>query len=129
MTPLQAAILAFEKNLTVEGVKKSNVIEVAFQHKDPQVAARAVNLLVDDYKEKHLQVFSDPQSSFLEQQLAEYEAKLKESESRMEAFKQKNRVFSLEEQRSLLLKQRMELDTSLKTTRTRSTSCRTNSLP
>ncbi len=34
----------------------------------------------------------------------------------MEAFKQKNRVFSLEEQRSLLLKQRMELDTSLKNT-------------
>lgn len=117
MTPLQAAILAFEKKLTVEGVKKSNVIEVAFQHKDPQVAARAVNLLVDDYKEKHLQVFSDPQSSFLEKQLAEYEQKLKQSESRMEAYKQKNRVFSPEEQRSLLLKQRMELDTSLKNTR------------
>jgi uncharacterized protein involved in exopolysaccharide biosynthesis len=117
MTPLQAAILAFEKKLTVEGVKKSNVIEVAFQHKDPQVAARAVNLLVDDYKAKHLQVFSDPQSSFLEQQLADYEQKLKESESRMEAYKQKHRVFSLEEQRTLLLKQRMELDTSLKTTR------------
>ena len=117
MTPLQAAILAFEKKLTVEGVKKSNVIEVAFQHKDPQVAARAVNLLVDDYKAKHLQVFSDPQSSFLEKQLADYELKLKQSESQMEAYKQKHRVFSLEEQRSLLLKQRMELDTSLKTTR------------
>ena len=116
MTPLQAAILALEKKLTVEGVKKSNVIEVAFQHKDPQVAARAVNLLVDDYKEKHLQVFSDPQSSFLEKQLADYEQKLKQSESQMEAYKQKNRVFSLEEQRSLLLKQRMELDTSLKNT-------------
>jgi len=117
MTPLQAAVPAFGKNLTVEGVRKSNVIEVSFRHKDPRVAARAVNLLVDDYKEKHLQVFSDPQSSFLEQQLAEYEQKLKQSESRMEAFKQKNRVFSLEEQRSLLLKQRMELDTSLKTTK------------
>lgn len=114
MTPLQAAIIAFEKKLNVEGVKKSNVIEVAFQHKDPQVAARAVNLLVDYFKEKHLQVFSDPQSSFLEKQLAGYDQKLKQSENRMEAFKQKNRVFSLEEQRSLLLKQRMELDTSLK---------------
>ena len=47
MTPLEAAILAFEKKLTVEGVKKSNVIEVSFQHKDPKVAARVVNLLVD----------------------------------------------------------------------------------
>ena len=108
MTPLQAAVLAFGKNLTVEGVRKSNVIEVSFRHMDPKVAARAVNLLVDDYKEKHLQVFSDPQSSFLEKQLAEYETNLKESEHRMEAFKRKNRVFSPEEQRSLLLKQYQE---------------------
>jgi uncharacterized protein involved in exopolysaccharide biosynthesis len=108
MTPLQAAVPAFGKNLTVEGVRKSNVIEVSFRHKDPRVAARAVNLLVDDYKEKHLQVFSDPQSSFLEQQLAEYEQKLKQSESRMEAFKRENRIFSPEEQRSLLLKQYQE---------------------
>jgi uncharacterized protein involved in exopolysaccharide biosynthesis len=108
MTPLQAAVPAFGKNLTVEGVRKSNVIEVSFRHKDPQVAARAVNLLVDDYKEKHLQVFSDPQSSFLGQQLADYEQKLKQSESLMEAFKRENRIFSPEEQRSLLLKQYQE---------------------
>ena len=106
--PLQAAVLAFGKNLTVEGVEKSNVIEVAFRHKDPQVAARAVNLLVDFYKEKHLQLFSDPQPSLSKTQLAEYEANLKESETRMEAFKRKNRVFSPEEQRSLLLKRYQE---------------------
>jgi len=114
MTPLQAAILAFEKKLTVEGVKKSNVIEVAFLHKNPQVAARVVNLLVDGYKEKRLQVFSDPQSSFLEKQLAYYERQLKESEDKLESFKQRYRVFSLDEQRSLLLRQRVGLDTSLK---------------
>ena len=116
MTPLEAAIPTAEKKLTVEGVKKSNVIEVAFQHGNPQVAARFVNLLVDYYKEKHLQVFSDPQSSFIDTQLAQFEQKLKQSESQMEAFKQKNRVFSLEEQRTLLLGQRSELDTSLKKT-------------
>jgi uncharacterized protein involved in exopolysaccharide biosynthesis len=114
MTPLQAAILAFEKKLTVEGVKKSNVIEVAFRHKNPQLAARVVNLLVDGYKEKRLQVFSDPPSSFLEKQLAYYERQLKESEDKLESFKQRYRVFSLDEQRSLLLRQRVELDTSLK---------------
>ena len=116
MTPMEAAILIATKKLTVEGVKKSNVIELAFQHKNPQVAARFVNLLVDYYKEKHLQVFSDPQSSFFDSQLAQFEQKLKQSENRMEAFKQKNRVFSLGEQRSLLLGQRSELDTSLKKT-------------
>lgn len=117
MTPLQAAVLAFEKKLSVEGVTKSNVIEVAFRHRDPQVAARAVNLLVDYYKEKHLQVFNDSQSSFLEKQLAEHETKLKESEHRMEAFKQENRIFSLEERRSLLLKQYTEINRLVRNTR------------
>jgi uncharacterized protein involved in exopolysaccharide biosynthesis len=40
---------------------------------------------------------------------------MKESQNQMEVFKQKYRVFSLEEQRTLLLKQRTDLDTSLKT--------------
>ena len=108
MPPLQAAVLAFGKKLAVEGVGKSNVIEVAFRHKDPRVAARAVNLLVDDYKEKRLQLAGDPKSSLPGTQLAEYETNLKESETRMEDFKRKNRIFSPDEQRSLLLKQYQE---------------------
>jgi len=73
MAPLDHAILGFGKKLNVESVRKSNVIQVSFLHKDPQIAAKAVNLLVELYKEKHLQVFSNPQSSFLEKQLAEYD--------------------------------------------------------
>jgi len=115
ITPLEAAILQFEKKLFVEGIKKSNVIQTSFQHKDPRIAAKAVNLLVDFLTEKHLQVYSDPKSSFLEQQLSTYEKRLKESQNQLEDFKQKYRVFSLEEQRTLLLKQRTDLDSALKT--------------
>ena len=114
MAPLDHAILGFGKKLNVESVRKSNVIQVSFLHKDPQIAAKAVNLLVELYKEKHLQVFSNPQSSFLEKQLAEYDRLLKDSENRLEQFRQKNQVYSLEEQRTLLLRRRSELDTSLK---------------
>jgi uncharacterized protein involved in exopolysaccharide biosynthesis len=116
MTPLEAGIIAFQKNLTARGLKKSSVIEVTFRHKDPKIAAQAVNLLVDFFKEKHLAVHSGTESNFLESQTDLYAQNLKSSENRLEAFRQKNLVFSLEEQRSLLLKQRMELDTTLKTT-------------
>ena len=114
VTPLEAAILIFEKKLSVEGIKKSNVIQISFQHKDPHIAAKAVNFLVEFLKEKHLQVYSDPKSSFLEQQLLAYEQRLKESQNKLEDFKQKYQVFSLEEQRTLLLKQRTDLDTIFK---------------
>lgn len=114
VSPLDMSVQRFEKAVTVEGVKKSNVIQVSFQHEDPQVAARALNLLVDYYKEKHLQVFSEPQSSFLEQQREAYSQKLRQAENNLEGFKQDNKVYSLEEQRTLLLRQRMELDTAAK---------------
>jgi len=116
LTPLEAAIHEFEENLSVEGIKKSNVIQISLKHKDPRLAAKAVNLLVDLLKEKHLQVYSDPKSSFLEQQLSQYDEKLRESQDKLEAFKQKYRVFSLGEQRTLLLGQRSNLDIALKST-------------
>ncbi len=114
MSPLEKAILKFEQSLKVEAVRKSNVIQVAFRHGDPKVALQTVKLLVELFKEKHLEVFSETPSSFLESQLAAYREKLKDSENRLESFKQQNRVVSLEEQKSLLLKQRTDLDSSLK---------------
>ena len=92
------------------------MINVSFKHKNPRLAAQVVNLLLDYYKEKHLQVYSDPKSSFLEEQLGEYSQKLKTSEDALQAFKQTQGVYSLDEQRNLMLKQRMELDTVFKGT-------------
>jgi len=107
--PMDVAIARFEKSLNVEDVTKSSVIQVSFEHKNPQIASNAVNRLVDYFREKHLQVFSSPQSSFLEGQVAVIRKKLLASESEMQAFKQKNRVYSLDEQRTLLLRQRTDL--------------------
>ena len=114
--PMDAAVEEFGKNLKVAGVRKSNVIAVSFQHADPKIAAQALNLLVEDFKEKHLALHSDPQSTFIGTQLTSFENKLRESEKNLQAFQQANKVFSLEEQRSLLLKQRVDLDTSFKLT-------------
>ena len=117
LPPLQAAIIKFSKNLDVRAVKKSSVIEVSFQHKDPRMAAEAVNLLIAFYKVKHLEVYSGFQSPFLERQLSIYDRKLTESENELEEFKEKNRVYDLDEQKGLLLKQQMDLDTESKDTK------------
>lgn len=114
MSPQDLAVRRFGENLKVSTVKKSNVVEVTFRHRDPQVAAKTLNTLVELFKEKHLQVFSDSRSSFYESQLGDYEKKLKDTAEKLEKFKQKNGVYSLEEQRSLLLRQRTDLDSALK---------------
>lgn len=116
VSPIDSAVVAFEDDLIVSPIRKSGVIEVFYQNKNPQMAARAVNLLVQFFKEKHVEVYSGPQSSFLEGQVATFRDKLLQSQQDLETFKQKNRVYSLDEQRTLLLKQRTELHSELMTT-------------
>lgn len=111
---MEIAIAKFQKGLKIERIKKTNVLKVSFQHKSPGTAAKAVNLLVELFKEKHLQVFSDPKSSFLGMQLGLYKEKLQSAENNLQSFKQKKEVYALDEQRTLILRQRTELDTSLK---------------
>ena len=115
--PMALAVDTFTQNLKVMGVRKSNVITVTFHHSDPKVAAQAVNVLIDAFKEKHLALHSDPQSSFVGTQLQSFQDKLKETERTLKEYQQKNGVYSLEEQRTLLLQQRVDLDTSYKATR------------
>lgn len=117
LTPKDVAVTRLSKKLFVQGIRKSNVIKIGFRNEDPRLAADVVNLLVEAFKEKHLQVYSDPQSSFLEEQLADYRRKLNASEDALRDFKQAHGVYALDEQRNLLLKQRVELDTAQKETR------------
>ena len=112
----EAALRWFEESLSVTVAPGSSLIQVAFTHKDPVVAAKAVNMLVDLFKEKHLEVFSTTSTSFLEAQLGTYEKRLKESESNLAAFKRKHGVISFDEQKSALLAQRSTLDVNLRTT-------------
>ena len=111
----EVAFINFRQNLTVNAIKGSNLIEIHFQSESPAVAAQAVNTLVELLKEKHLRVFSDPKSSFLEAQLKEYQEKLRISETEIEEFKQRNQIFSLDDQREMLLNERGEIGTALQT--------------
>jgi len=113
-----AATMLFEKSLVASAVEKSSIIEVTFAHEKPEMAATALNTLVEQFKDKHIGVYSDPKSSFLEEQTSAYSNKLREVEEKLQSFKQKNQVYSLDEQRSALLQQRISLDTALKTTQT-----------
>lgn len=113
---MDAAIEQFLKNLKVNAIRKSNVVDVTFQHINPNLASSALNLLLEEFKEKHLALHSDPKSSFIGSQLANFEKKLKDSETNLHNYQQASKVFSLEEQRSLLLRQRSELDTAYKST-------------
>ena len=108
-----AAVTAFEEGLNVS-LLGSSLVEVRFTNSNPVVAAQAVNTLVDAFKDRHLEVFGGKSTEFLESQKKAFEEKLRESENRLAGFKERNRIYSAQEQKTSLLGQRAALDASLK---------------
>jgi uncharacterized protein involved in exopolysaccharide biosynthesis len=119
LSPLEKATLTFEKKLTVEAVKKSDIINISFQHGDPAIASQVVNKLIDVFLEHHLVVYKQSQKyNFFDDQVNLLEKKLKGSESELEILRKQHNISSLTEQKTLLLNQISGLEVEL--TRTRS---------
>jgi uncharacterized protein involved in exopolysaccharide biosynthesis len=116
LAAMDAALREFSNRMSASPVKESNVIEIKFRHGDPSIAAEAVNLLVERFKEKRLELLADPSASFLEEQVAVYRQRLVDREEQVEKFKRQHGVSSLSDQRRLLLQQRADLEMSIKNT-------------
>ena len=114
LTSLEKATLTFQKKLSVEGVKKSNIISITFQHKDPHIAAQVVNKQIDAFLEHHLTVYKESEKyGFFDDQVRLLDTRLKDSENELETFRKQNSISSLNEQKKLLLQQISNLEVSL----------------
>jgi uncharacterized protein involved in exopolysaccharide biosynthesis len=114
ISPIEVALSYFTGNLSIDRPGKSNVLVVGFEHQNPQVAARAVNLLSEFLKEKHLAIFSNPQTSFLEEQVQTLRKNLEKSETVLQEFKREHGISSILDQRNLLFDQRQTIDSRAK---------------
>ncbi len=110
----ERAVLRFRGSVHVRGVLESSVIKVSFEHTDPQIAADSVNLLVERFKDKHVEVFGEVHSTFLDDQLSRRSEELAKAEDALASFKQNEGVFDLGAQRNLLLGQRDRLEDTLR---------------
>ena len=118
LSPLEKATLTFEKKLAIEGVEKSDIIDIKFQHGDPAIAAQVVNKLIDVYLEQHLTIYKQSQKyNFFDDQVKLLEMELKASENELEALRKQHNISSLVEQKSLLLQQISDLEVELARTR------------
>ncbi|MFP7755196.1 GumC family protein [Thermodesulfobacteriota bacterium B35] len=109
----------FAKKLDVSHVKKSSVIGLTFLHQDPQIAVQALRRLVELFKERHLQVFRNPRTAFLEQQVAASHERLLAAEKKLQQFKRENGIYAAADQKALLVRQYVDLETRLLTGRNR----------
>lgn len=81
---VERAASRLRRDLTVEPLHKSNVIDVVYESPDSGLAARVLNTLGDAYLEKHLEVHRVPgQFKFFDEQAEHYAEELGAAEEKL----------------------------------------------
>jgi uncharacterized protein involved in exopolysaccharide biosynthesis len=110
--PVRLAVeYEFSRNLNVAPQKIGNVIELTFRHRDPELAALALNTLVADYLDYRQRLYADVQTPRVMQQLSEVKLQLEDSDSKLRTFKEDNGISNFAMQIDILLHREGQLAT------------------
>ncbi len=108
------AVRQLGTSLKMEPLRKTNVISVTFESRDPELAARVLNSLASLYVEKHLQVHRPSgEFKFFDQETAQLRKGLDLAETRLTDFTRDGGVVSAQMERDLTLQKASALEASL----------------
>ena len=118
----RVAASKFRRNFLVSAVPASDVIKISFRHSDPNVAAETVNVLVEQFKKKHLETFSGKEATaFLDEKVDSYGEALAKVEEEVREFRTIHAAFSVADPGALLMDQRTQIAGAVDQMRTRTT--------
>jgi uncharacterized protein involved in exopolysaccharide biosynthesis len=109
-TRTDRAIRHLASNLTVEAVKKSNVIDVSYSSNDPVLTARVLKTLSDLYMAKHVKLHETQGAyDFFAQQASDYKAVLAKAEEDLTQFSHAYSTAAPQEERDLMLQKMADI--------------------
>jgi len=112
------AVRRLAKGLKAEPLRKTNIISVSYESRDPELSARVLNSLASLYMEKHLQVHRPSgEFKFFDQETAQLRHGLELAETRLTDFTRDHGVVAAQMERDLTLEKASELEASLTQTR------------
>jgi uncharacterized protein involved in exopolysaccharide biosynthesis len=116
-TRVAQAVRTLEKALTIEVLKKTNLIAVHYESPDPRLASQVLTELSNLYLEKHLEVHRPPGAfDFFQQQTKEYRKGLTDAEERLVDFTHGGAVVSAKIEKEVALQKVAEFDATLRQT-------------
>lgn len=118
-TPEDAALRAFSGDLSVAPVRLTNVIEIRLRSHDRQVATDALTAVLARFQERHVRAFSENRTKPLEAEIGSSLRALAEAQAERAAYVSAHNLFSLAEQRVLLVQQRVHRGQELQETEMR----------
>ena len=101
---LHRVVERFLTQLTISPVRRSRLVEIAFESYDPALAARVINTLAASYIADNLQVKFDATqiaSELISQQLGGLKAKLEKSEEDLQRYAKENQILQVDEKQNI----------------------------
>ncbi|BAZ42339.1 putative exopolysaccharide biosynthesis protein [Calothrix sp. NIES-4101] len=108
----------FLGKLKVEGAKGTDILQVSYQDRDPELAAKAVNKVIDTYIKSNMQsnrAEAEAAGKFIAQQLPRSERAVKVAESELRRFKESNKTIFLQEETSATVENIAKLEQEITT--------------
>ena len=108
---LERAARRLAKKISVEPLKKTNLIAISYSSADPRVSAMVLHSLANAYLDKHTSVHRPVgELGFFEQQTSESRRQLEEANERLLNFTQVQGVVAAAQQRDLTIQKLSDLD-------------------
>ncbi|MDB5396472.1 MAG: hypothetical protein JWM91_3978 [Rhodospirillales bacterium] len=113
-TEVDEAVNRFLGKLSVDVGAQDNIITVSFLHPDKKLAHDIVQKLIDLYVAQQTLVYQNPQSGFIGSEVKDAGSRLARAQAALEQFKDQWQITDFDEETADLLKQRGDVDTSLR---------------
>jgi uncharacterized protein involved in exopolysaccharide biosynthesis len=116
-TRIAKAVARLRRDLAIEPIKKSNIIEVRYSSPDRVLAAGVLHAVDDAYVQKNLAVHHPPgQLQFFDQEAERYRQNLADAEMQLKTFSQQEGGVSPQLTRDITLQKLSEFNASLQQT-------------
>jgi uncharacterized protein involved in exopolysaccharide biosynthesis len=111
----EMAVRKLQHDLRITPVRKANIIQISYSAQTPELAASVLKQLSTSYLDAHLSVHrTSGTRQFFRDQAARFEARLRDTENRLSAFRRRNGLTSVVEQKELVLRKAMDAESELR---------------
>lgn len=112
------AVSSLSEKLSVLPPNKSNLIDITYTNPDPQLAAKVLSTLGDQYLQKYVEAHRPVGTdTFFEQEIERYRQELQASQTRLMEFERSHNVVEAQSEKNSALQKASDLDGTTQTTR------------
>lgn len=109
---IEAAMKKLRHDLTIKSSQESDIIDISLLNSDPKLAAQMVQRLQQHFISLQTELYNQSQTSFISQQARQAAQRLADDQAKLQAFKVKVGISTIDTEESALLEEKNSVKTT-----------------